>query len=258
MMDVENSFIDFRRRLLAQEVLVGAFQKTPSSIVSEVLGLTALDLVCLDTEHAPFDRLELDACIFALRAAAKPCLVRVASASPAAILNALDCGASGIVAPHIHSARQAMELAAAARYGRGGRGYAGSSRAAGYTTKPMAAHKADSDRSTVVIAQIEDVEAVEAIDEIAAVDGIDCLFIGCIDLTVALGADSPSDAAVVEAMRKVCAACCAKGRAVGMYLPDVSEAPKWRNEGVSLFLSASEHTFILQGAARLMEKFTMA
>ena len=94
----------FRGRLLAGETLAGTFQKTPSPIVSEVLGLSALDAVCLDGEHAPFGRLETDLCIAALRAADMPSLVRVSSDSPHDIRNALDSGATGIVVPHVTSA----------------------------------------------------------------------------------------------------------------------------------------------------------
>ncbi len=245
----------FRQRLLDQEPLIGSYLKTPSSIISEVLGLTPLDAVCLDAEHAPFGRLELDACIFALRAAGMPSLVRVPSAAPTEILNALDCGATGVVVPHVCSAAEAEAVAHAARFGRGGRGYAGSTRAAGYTTKSMADHQADSGANTTVIAQIEDIEAVERIDEIAAVDGIDCLFVGRIDLTVALGAASPDDPRVIEAVETICAAGRAAGKSVGMFVPKVEEAKRWREQGASLFLLSSDHSFILQGARSLVTAF---
>lgn len=245
----------FRQRLLNREPLIGTFLKTPSSIVCEVMGLTPLDAICLDAEHAPFGRLELDSCIFALRAACMPSLVRVPSASPSELLNALDCGATGVVVPHICSAEEAEAVARVARFGRSGRGYAGSTRAAAYTTKPMAAHKADSTANTAVIVQIEDIEAVEAIEEIAAVEGIDCLFVGRIDLTVALGADNPNDAAVVEAVEKVCAAGRAAGKPVGMFVPKVEETVYWREQGASLFLLSSDHSFMLQGARNLVASF---
>ncbi|TQV81184.1 aldolase [Exilibacterium tricleocarpae] len=245
----------FRQRLLQGEPLIGTFVKTPSPIVCEILGLTPLDTICIDAEHAPFGRLELDGCLLALRAAQMPALVRVPSAAPAELANALDCGATGVVVPHVCSAAEAQALAQAARYGRGGRGYAGSPRAAGYTTKSMAAHKADSAAQTTVIAQIEDIEAVDAIDEIAAVAGIDCLFVGRIDLTVALGADSPNDPAVIAAVEKVCAAGRAAGRPVGMFVPNVEEAAHWRKQGASLFLLSSDHIFMLRGAGDLAASF---
>ena len=247
----------FRQRLLQRQPLIGTFLKTPAPILCEVLGLTPLDAVCIDAEHAPFGRLELDSCLHALCAAQMPALVRVPSGGPAELASALDSGATGVVVPHVCSAAQARALVQAAHFGRGrgGRGYAGSPRAAGYTTKPMVGHLADSAAQTTVIAQIEDIEAVDAIEEIAAVAGIDCLFIGRIDLTVALGAAGPNDAAVVAAVEKVCAAGCAAGKAVGMFVPAVEEVAHWRGQGASLFLLASDQSFVLQGAAALVASF---
>ena len=80
--------------------------------------------------------------------------------------------------PHVRSVVEARAVAKAAQYGPGGRGYAGSSRAAGYTTIAMAQHKAGSAASTVVIAQIEDPEAVKDVEAIAGVAGLDALFVG--------------------------------------------------------------------------------
>ena len=242
----------FRDRLLARALLVGTFVKTPSPIVVEVLALTGLDCLCLDAEHAPFDRLAIDGCLAMTRAGAMPSLVRVPVASPEQVLNALDCGATGVVAPHIRNAEEAAAFARACRFGAGGRGYAGSSRAAGYTTKPMAAHLVDSTRETVAIAQIEDPEAVEAIEEIAAVDGIDCLFVGRVDLTVGYGAASQDDPQVVAAVERICAAGRAAGKPVGMFVARVEDVPHWRAQGASLFLLGSDHSFLLQGAAALL------
>jgi staphyloferrin B biosynthesis citrate synthase len=242
---------DFKRRLADGEQLIGTWVKTPSPILVEVLSLTALDCLCLDAEHAPFDRLTLDSCLLAARAAGKPVLVRTPSAAPEHILNALDCGADGIVLPHIRSVEDARAAARASHYGPGGRGYAGSSRAAGYTTRTMAEHRARA-RDIAVIAQIEDPEAVEEIEAIAAVDGIDALFVGRADLSVAYGADNQDDPRVVAAVERICAAGVANGRPVGMFLARPGDAPQWREKGASLFLLGSDHGFLLAGATALI------
>ena len=247
----KSDFSAFRQKLLNRELLIGTFQKTPSSMVSEVLGLTDLDVVCLDAEHSPFGRMELDACIFALRSSAMPSLVRVPSNSASEILNVLDCGAAGVVLPHVCSVEDAQKIASAAQFGRGGRGYAGSTRAAAYTTKNMKSHKEDSASSTVVIAQIEDIEAVEVVEDIAIVNGVDCLFVGRVDLAVALGAESLNAPDVIDAVERVCIAGRKNDMPVGMFVADESEIPKWTALGASLFLLASDHAFMLSGARRL-------
>lgn len=241
-------------RLAAQELVVGTFVKTPSPILVEVLSMTALDCLCLDAEHAPFDRGSLDSCLHAARAGVMEVLVRVPSGAPEHILNALDCGATGVVVPHVRTVAEAEAVAKAAQYGPGGRGYAGSSRAAGYTTIAMGQHKENSAARTVVIAQIEDPEAVDVVEGIAGVAGLDALFVGRVDLTVAYGAESQDDARVVAAVERICAAGLAAGKPVGMFLARVEDVPYWRERGACLFLLGSDHGFLLAGASDLMRR----
>ena len=244
--------VSFRERLHAGDLLAGTWIKTPHPHVVEVLGFSSLDCLVLDAEHAPFDRTALDLCILAARAAGKTVLVRPQSASHEQILNALDCGADGVILPHIRTAAEAADAVKACNYGSGGRGFAGSSRAAAYTTKGMAKHRADA-KSVIVIAQIEDVEGVENIDTIAAVDGIDALFIGRADLTISYAAETPDDAIVVDAVDRIVAAGKAARRTTGMFLGRVGDVPIWREKGASLFILGSDQDFLLQGAAKLAE-----
>jgi 2-keto-3-deoxy-L-rhamnonate aldolase RhmA len=131
---------------------------------------------------------------------------------------------------------------------------AGSSRAAGYTTKPMRDHMDDSNARTVLIAQIEDAEALDQLDEIAAVDGIDCLFVGRMDLTVSLGADSPMDQRVIDAVERICAAGRRHGKAVGMFIGPLEDCARWQSLGASLFILGSDHQFLLEGARALVRR----
>lgn len=245
---------DFRRRLLAGDELIGTFFKTPSSMLAEVIGGTALDAVCLDAEHSPFDRAALDSCLLALRAASMPALVRIPSTAHEQILNALDCGATGVVVPHVCSVAEAQTVARAARYGAGGRGYAGSTRAAGYGTRGLAANLQDGNAQATVVAQIEDLPALEQIDDIAAVEGIDALFIGMMDLTVALGETRPDAPAVVAACDRILDAARRRGRRVGLFTPRLDDLPDWRRKGATLFLLGSDHAFMRQGVDALLDK----
>jgi 2-keto-3-deoxy-L-rhamnonate aldolase RhmA len=243
----------FRNRLRNSELLVGTFVKTPSSIVAEVLARSKLDLHCIDAEHAPFGRLETDHCVAAFRSAGIPVLVRVPSDSPHDIRNALDSGATGILVPHVTGAEQAQAIVKAAHYGDGGRGYAGSTRAAEFSSKSMPNHLADSREQTTVIVQIEDIAALDHVAEIAAVEGVDALFVGRIDLAVAMG-KPVLDKAVITAVRTVCDAAKSAGTALGMFTPDFAEIPGWIESGASLFILGSDQGFILSGANALAER----
>lgn len=238
----------FKDDVRSGRILAGTFQKTASHDVVEVLSKSGLDFVCLDSEHAPFGRRELDTCLAMARALSFPALVRVSSADPAAVLQALDAGATGIVVPHVASATQAAAIARAARFGHGGRGFAGSTRWAGFATRPMTEVLEQSERETVVFAQIEEPEAVEAADEIAATEGIDGLFVGPADLSVCLGTTDQTSAPVRDAMRHVGEACKRHGKAFMTFAPNADSGAELQALGVSLFFVASEHAFMLNAA----------
>ena len=112
----------------------------------------------------------------------------------------------------------------------------------------MPDHKAASTAKTVVIAQIEDVEALAEIDEIAAVEGIDALFVGRIDLTISLGCESPDDERVIAAVDRIVTACVAAGRPVGMFVSRTGDVAMWQDKGATLFLLGSDHGFVRDGA----------
>ena len=230
--------------------MVGTFVKTPSPIIAEVLALSSLDLFCIDVEHAPFGRYELDQCLAMFGALERPCLVRVADDSPTEIRNALDSGATGVVVPHVTSAEQAAVIVKAAHFGEGGRGYAGFTRSAGYTTKAGADYRAASARQTTVIVQIEDLAALDNVSEIAGVEGVDGLFVGRTDLAVAMGRHVAHEE-VVATVGDICRSARSAGTAAGMFTPLLDEIPTWLDLGASLFLLSSDQSLVLDGANAL-------
>ena len=244
--------MSLKQSLRNKTPLVGTFLKTPSAMICEVLGRSDLDLICIDAEHSPFDRKDVNDCVLALNHVGKPSLVRIPANRPEHILNALDCGATGILVPHVITGDDAHALAANAHFG-SGRGYAGSTRAAGYGARKMADHKAKSAETTTVVAQIEDAEALSNLDDILSTETIDAFFIGRADLSVSLGAESPNEPQVIEAVEMICRKGKEAGATIGMFTADLSELPKWRAAGASLFLLGSDHGFMLSGASSLTQ-----
>ncbi len=240
--------MSLREKMLSGQMLAGTFVKTPSIEVVEVLAMAGLDFICLDAEHAPFDRGRLDNCLAIARALGLPALVRVAAGTPQDILQALDCGAAGVVVPHVDTVAKAQAVARAGRFGKGGRGYAGSTRWAGYTTGAMADLLAASRDETIVIAQIEEPEGVEAAPGIAAVAGIDGLFIGPADLSVAYGKTDQSSKELWTAARAVGKAARDNAKAYMTFVPNAQKATDWMEHGVTMFFIASEQSWIMQGA----------
>jgi len=239
-----------RERMHAGQILAGTFQKTPSHDVLEVLSLSGLDFVCLDAEHASFGRQQLDACLAVARALDFPTLVRSPSAEPAMLQQVLDAGAHGVVVPHVFSADKAAAVARAARFGHGGRGYAGSTRWAGFATRKMPEILAQSRDETVVIVQIEEPEGVEACEAIAATDGVDGLFVGPADLAVCLGETDLAAPPVREAMGRVGRACARHGKTFMTFAASAESGPALAELGVTMYFIGSEHGFLLDGARR--------
>jgi 2-keto-3-deoxy-L-rhamnonate aldolase RhmA len=239
-------------------VLLGTFIKTASHQVPEIIGAAGLDFAIVDAEHAPFDPATLDRMALAGRAAGLPCLVRVPELAAPPIGQALDLGLAGVVVPHVASAEAATRALAAAKYGGRQRGFSPSTRAAGYGTVDPAAYRAAADRKSSVWCQIEDEAALARLDEIAAVDQVDCLFLGRADLALSLGVDSVRDPKVAEAVAATAEAGRRHGRTVGIFVADTAEIPSLLALGITIFVCGSDQGFILAEGRRIRKDLAAA
>ncbi len=229
-----------RERLLAGERLLGSFIKAPTPHATEILGSVGFDFVVIDEEHAPIDRGATDMILLGARAAGIEALVRVASSSAADILSALDCGASGILVPHVASVARAKEVVAACRYRNGVRGFSPSGRAGNYGAAGLWSHIDSQDASIAVIAMIEDRDALADIDEIVRVEGLDAVFIGRGDLAVALGASSLADPNLRAAVASIITAARAAGKPVCMMVGQAEDIPELEVLGATAFVNNSD------------------
>ena len=237
---------------------LGVFIKTPAVQLVEAVAGTGLDFVVLDAEHGPFGASELDHCILAARAYQLPVLVRVRESTPAAILEVLDMGAAGIIAPHIASRQAAEELVSACRYHGGQRGFSGLSRPSSYGQLAPGDYRRASDSATIIIAQIEDQAAVDNIAAIAALDELDALFIGRADLSVSLGADEITDPPVAAAVQTVLDAARQQGRTAGIFLPSAAETAHFRGLGASLFAISTDQGLLIDAVTGVVRDFRTA
>ncbi len=252
---VKPSYTEFRRRLTAREFVLGTFIKIPSPHATEILGGMGFDFVIIDQEHAPFDAETIDTMILAARASNIAGIVRVGDPSDANILSVLDCGATGILVPHVDSADKARRIAAACRYRGGTRGFANTTRAGGFGEATFADHIAAQDSQVTCVAMIEDVAAVDEIDAITAVEGIDAFFIGRGDLTAAIGAPSMTSPETHKLVKPIMAAACKAGMPVIMLSPDREDAIAMAALGASAFIAASDHGFLRQAARQALREF---
>ncbi len=174
---------------------------------------------------------------------------------PANILSCLDCGAAGVLVPHVATVEKARSVAASARYRGGRRGYSGSPRAGGYRATPIWQVVDEQDASACVIAMIEDPEALDRIDAIVAVDGIHGLFIGRGDLTVALGAKSSAEPEVRSAITHILAAAAKVNKPVCVMVGSAAEAKDFADLGASAFIISSDQSQMRRAAAQTLTEF---
>ena len=161
----------FRTRFRNGEPLFGTFLKTPTTHATEILGSVGFDFVVIDEEHAPFNRETTDRILLACRAADIAGIVRVQGPDAPFILSVLDCGATGVLVPHVDSAAKAKAVVDACRYATGARGFSNTTRAGGFGKATIGEHVAAQDEAVTVIAMIEDPHAIEAICPASALMG---------------------------------------------------------------------------------------
>ncbi|WP_028605700.1 HpcH/HpaI aldolase family protein [Ottowia thiooxydans] len=244
----------FRAALQARQALVGTFVKTPSHQVVEVLASTPLDYLVLDAEHAPFDAQALDVCMLAARANQKPALVRIPDSHSSTVLRVLDMGATGLIIPHAVNPQGMSEVVRSAHYRNGTRGFSNSPRAGAYGLIGMGELIAEADRETTLIFQIEDASALDCLESLVNVEGADGFLIGRADLAVSLGVGDIAHPAVSAATERICRACDAAKKPVGIFLPDAREISRWKESGVSLFLIGSDQSYLRAQAASVQSQ----
>ncbi|ODM43304.1 HpcH/HpaI aldolase family protein [Cereibacter johrii] len=242
----------FRARLRAPEPILGTFLKIPSTQPAEILATLGFDFVVIDEEHAPFNPETTDAILLACRAHGMAGLVRVRQ--PADILRVLDCGADGVLVPHVASPEIAREIVALARYS-GARGLSPTTRAGTFGATDVAEHMRRQDQRCAVIAMIEDAECLDRIDAILATDGLDAIFIGRADLAASMG-PAAANGGIERAVDLVLAGARDAGMPTLILSSDRTEADRFRSQGATGFLTMSDQGFLREQAARMRDIFS--
>jgi 4-hydroxy-2-oxoheptanedioate aldolase len=238
----------FRAQVLAGEWLAGAFVNLGSSLTAEIAGRSGFDWLLLDHEHGPGGEETLLHQLQAVAATPAVPIVRIAHNETVRFKRALDLGAAGIMVPYVNSAAEAEAAVAAMRYPpRGVRGVAKSTRAA-YFGQDFDAYYATAHQRLVTMAQIETPEAVEQAAAIAAVDGVDVLFVGPVDLTTHYGVPGKfDDPRFVAARKAVVAAARKAGKAAGILTLLPEHVPLVRAEGYTVVTLGSDGSAVTAG-----------
>ncbi len=212
-----------REKMLRGEKTLGTFMVIGSGTAAECIGLAGYDYVIIDTEHGPFDP---ECAVDFIRAAklyGTAPFVRVQDTSRASILKMLDAGAMGLIIPQINTVEEIREVVRHGKYTPvGNRGVAPSVGTAfwqeDYAQHGLAHTFETANRETMLFPQCETIGCLEHIEEIAAIDGVDGIFVGPFDLSVAMDMPLAFDRPEFKAaLARILAACKAAGKPVMIY-----------------------------------------
>jgi 4-hydroxy-2-oxoheptanedioate aldolase len=220
--------------------------------VAETLAREGFDTVVLDMQHGGVDFVGAARAIQAVALAGKPAIVRVGIGDFACASRVADAGAAGVIAPMINSVEDARRFADYMKFPPLGRRSWGPRAALALTGLVGPAYLHGADAITLAIAMIETREALDALDEIVATPGIDGIFVGPSDLSIALsggGIVDPHGAEVEAALTKIVAAAKAHGKFAGLFCFDGARAKAARARGFALCSIASD-LLLLRSAAR--------
>ncbi len=243
---------NLKRRIRNGETLFGCWLNLGSSITAEIVGMAGYDWVLIDLEHGTGMESDVPHQLQALEHTPAATVVRVESYERQRFHRILDLGAEGIMCPRINNPQEARRAADAMRYPPDGvRGVAHMIRATNFGAN-SADYLAGSKETLVGIVQVESQQALDCLDDIAAVDGIDVLFVGPSDLSMALGILGQLDhPRFIEALRATSAAAKKAGKAAGILMRDPQEFKKYRDLGFRFIACGADATFVASGARNM-------
>ncbi len=227
---------------------VGEFA-TPG--IGFILKEAGAEYALFDTEHSGHSYETVNRCLRYFEAAGLPVMVRVPSDEYHHIARGLDAGADAIVIPMVGSANQARTIIERMKFTPiGKRGLAPGLANDRYHVGPVREALDKANARTRFVALIESVDGITNVDEIAAIDGVDVLWVGHLDLSASMGIPGQFDHPdYVAALQKVLAAGKRHKKGLGRMAGDVASGVALAKEGWD-FIMYHGDAWLLQAAIR--------
>lgn len=227
----------FLKKVRSGEPCLGTFSFLNAGNAVEALSYTGLDFIIIDGEHGTVEAEAVENLVRAAKIHALTPFVRAKDCSRAAILKMLEAGAYGLVIPQIHTVEEVEGIVSYAKYYPVGlRGVAVGING-GYGYEPFAELGLQNyfdvcNRETLIFPQCETKECLEHIEDIIKIDGVDGIFIGPYDLSVALGSPGVFDTVEFKsAVERVYTAVKAAGKIAIMYTGEPNDVPEYFRRG---------------------------
>jgi len=250
----------FFKTLLATDKIVRVFctGRLVHPVSIQLFGLAGgYDGFWLDAEHAGISTEQITMATLVGRACGLGSFVRMPVTNYAAVTQAFESGADGVMAAQVVSAEEAEKFLTWCKFApRGMRGLNTQGADANFTHKSQQELARDADRDHFVAIQIETLGALNEVDAIAAIDGVDLLFVGPADLSQALGVlGQPDHASVWEAIDRVAAACKRHGKAWGIVPASPAYADRCAEKGCRMITFGSDVMALRLGVQAVQNLF---
>jgi len=245
------------RQLRAGETVFSGWCSLPYPIVAETIGREGFPAVTLEAQHGLWDVSALLTGVAAVRQGGAAPLVRVPVGDNALVSRALDFGAEGIIAPMINTAADARAFAAAAKYPPVGERSWGPHRVTALAGLPdQSVYLREANEHVITLAMIETRTALANLDAIVDTPGIDGLFLGPSDLSIALSDGKSLDPLSKEVEReldRIVAAAQKAGKIPGAFCHTAERAAALDKRGVRFLAVMSDLAMLRAGAATALK-----
>lgn len=228
---------------------LGGWCVIPSSFSAEVMAHQGFDWLCVDLQHGIIDYQVMVTMLQAISTTETTPIVRVPWNDPAMIMKALDAGTYGVIVPLINTRAEAEAAVAACRYPPKGIRSSGPTRAVYYGGRDYLEHAND---EVLCICMIETRQGIENIDEICSVPGLDAVYIGPADLSLALGLPPRADVEEqihLDTVQRIREAAHKAGIKAGMHCASAPFAAKKALEGFDLVMLTSDSACMVRSAS---------
>jgi len=178
--------ISLKNKLKTQTVTIGSWITLGHPAIAEIMAKSGFDWLTVDMEHSAITLHQAQQLVQIIELAGCVPLVRVGENNPNSIKRAMDTGAHGVIVPSVNSKEDAVRAVHAVKYPPLGTRGVGLARAQGYGME-FEKYKEWLNKESVVVVQIESIQAVKNLRDILRVKGVDAFIVGPYDLSGSMG-----------------------------------------------------------------------
>lgn len=226
----------------------------PNSFSAETMAHQGWDSLTVDLQHGVVDYQAMVTMLQAISTTDTVPVVRVPWLEPGILMKTLDAGAYGVICPMVNSRADAEKLVAYTHYAPRGTRSFGPVRALLYGGADYPKHAND---TIVTFAMIETAQALDNLEEILSTPGLDAIYIGPSDLSLALGCNptfDDLDPKAAQAVEHILARAKAHGLVAGIHNGSPEAAARRIAMGFQFVTISSDARLMAAGSQQVLSK----